>query len=121
MKQKLEGLNGFDTLSADRDGLGLLKAIKGVTYMENIQNIVDVIEHRCGSIGIKPGIADALANTKIMDLNTMTSVEKAIIGQEAHRECTWPLPSSSTPIGTGSMGSSSRIWRTTISMERTTT
>eukprot|EP00978_Attheya_sp_CCMP212_P037164 scaffold173586_cov64-Attheya_sp.AAC.2 len=32
MKQKLEGLSTFKTLSADRDGLGLLKAIKDLVY-----------------------------------------------------------------------------------------
>eukprot|EP00978_Attheya_sp_CCMP212_P006553 scaffold15183_cov61-Attheya_sp.AAC.2 len=116
MKQKLEGLSTFDTLSADRDGLGLLKAIKDLVYnfqsqkylpqalhkstcrfyicvqgkhmttqvyMENFQNIIDIIEHSGGVIGYEPGVIQALADEQGIDVNAATIAEKAALGKEA--------------------------------------
>ena len=116
MKWRLESAHDYETLSANRDSLGLLLAIKDLvynfqsqkylpqalhesvrrlytciqgkhmttqTYMEKFQNIVDVIEHRGGSIGIEPGVVALLASERTIDMTTMTIQQKTALEKEA--------------------------------------
>jgi hypothetical protein len=89
MRQKLEAQDNFVTISTTADGLGLLRALKGVAYhfqsqkylshalhesmkryynctqgkfattqayLENFQNMVDVVIHTGGEVAGHPGI-----------------------------------------------------------------
>ena len=52
-------------------------------YMERFQNIVDVIEHSGGSIGVHPGVVSALASKRTIDMDTMTTQQKDALEKEA--------------------------------------
>eukprot|EP00978_Attheya_sp_CCMP212_P000824 scaffold1720_cov37-Attheya_sp.AAC.1 len=52
-------------------------------YMENFQNIIDVIEHSGGVIDYEPGVIQALADEQGIDMNAVTIAEKAGFGKEA--------------------------------------
>lgn len=110
MRQKLEALVEFEALSAEGNGIALLKAIKALTYnfqsqkylphalheskrrfyihsqgqhvttqayLEQFQNIVDVIEHSGGGIGSEPGIDSIIAKEKGKQVNELTPADKS--------------------------------------------
>jgi hypothetical protein len=112
MRQKVEVLTIYETLTTSGDGLALLKAIKELvcnfqsqkhlphalheskhcfyhcvqgrhttmaTYMEQFQNIINIIEESGGSIGDDPGILEAL--TDATGTNDLAKLEK-----EAHEQ-----------------------------------
>jgi hypothetical protein len=119
MRQKLESLDTFDTITANGDGLALLKAIKDPlynfqsqkylpralheskrqfylcaqrkfsttpTYLEQFQNTVDVIEHSGGTIGRDPGIMNALAAIKRVNIGNMEPDAKDNLAKEAQEQ-----------------------------------
>jgi hypothetical protein len=55
-------------------------------YLEQFQNIVDVIEHSGGSVGNEPGIMKLLATEKKMVMSTITQAERLEIKKEAHEQ-----------------------------------
>jgi hypothetical protein len=57
------------------------------TYLEQYQNIVDVIEHTRGLIGNDPGILEALATKKgTADLAAIAVTDLALLQKEAHEQ-----------------------------------
>jgi hypothetical protein len=116
MRQKVEALSNYDTLTKNKDGLGLLKAIKDLVYnfqsqkylphalheskrrfyfcvqgrhtttsayLEQFQNVVDVIGHSGGSIGDDPGILEALATKRSLDTSVLSATELAALQKDA--------------------------------------
>ena len=115
MRQKIQALPTHETMSLTGDGLGLLRAIKDMSfnfqsqkyvsqalheakknfykfgqynmtpsaYLESFQNLVDVIEHCGGTIGLEPGIQKALAVERGEDLAAITAAERAVIDSDA--------------------------------------
>jgi hypothetical protein len=119
MRQKVEVLSVYETLTLNGDGLALLKAIKDLVYnfqsqkylphtlhelkrrfyfcvqgqqtmasayLEQYHNIVDVIEHSGGWIGDDPGILEALAGSRSVDLSAITATDLAKFQKEAHEQ-----------------------------------
>jgi hypothetical protein len=119
MRQRIEALDTYETISINADGLGLLKAIKDLVYnfqsqkylphalheskrrfyfctqgrtttisayLEQFQNVVDVIEHSGGSVGNDPGILAALAAEKKQAIAEMSTADKESLRKEAQEQ-----------------------------------
>jgi hypothetical protein len=97
MRQKVQGLNVFKSMSENKDGLELLRAIKDITYnfqsqkklsqalheskrryytlsqgqhvttqtyLEQYQNVVDVLKHSGANVGLEPGLMQEFADER---------------------------------------------------------
>jgi hypothetical protein len=116
MRQKIEALTIYEQLTADGDGLELLKAIKDLvynfqsrkylsqalhsskqrfyyckqgrttplsSYMEQFQNMIDVIHHSGGSLGDDPGVLRKLASDRNLVIATLNQVDGQKLRKDA--------------------------------------
>lgn len=119
MRQKLEALDTFETISTTSNGLDLLKAIKTIVfqfqsqkylphalheakrrfymcyqgkftttaiYLEQFQNMIDVIQQSGGGIGDDQGIIDSLIAERNFDVTTCTAAELEALEKDAQQQ-----------------------------------